>query len=438
MEMERRTGLLAIAVLLLLKPAVAEAATYRILYDFDGSYGVGGPNGGPPLAAPVLAPNGDLYGPAGGGIGNSDRCNGPCGVVFRLTRGAGGAWHESVALNVSTYFDLAPPNSPLTFDARGNLYGSLQGGIGRNWIFQMAPHPNGWGFNVIYQDYGDAVGGVVADGAGNLYGSLGPGNDYSGAIARLSPGSGQWRYTDLRNLCNAKGACPGGADPRAPFSWDAAGNLYGTDYLGGRTCNGSSGCGVAFRMTPNADGSWRYQVLHRFGASKRDGVAPLGGLVVDRSGNAYGTTTAGGPHGLGSVFELSPTSRGAWNETLLYGFPNITLGAAPWGNLVFDAAGNLYGVANGGDVCGIYYCGEVFELMPQRNGRWKYSVLHDFTGPDGEYPYGVVIDNRGRLFGTTLGGGAHGYGVVFEVATPVRGAEGVTRPAASLSRGAAG
>ena len=415
MGVKNLAGMLSVALFAFQVAPAADAGTYRVLYDFNGSYGVGGPDGGPPLAAPVLAPNGDVYGPAGGGIGNSEQCDGPCGVVFKLERRADGTWRESVALNLSTYFDLAAPNSPLAFDARGNLYGSLQGGIGRNWIFQMTRRAGGWGFNVVYGGYGDAVGGVIADGAGNLYGSLGPGIDYSGALAKLSPGSGQWYYTDLHNFCGKNGNCPDGADPRAPFSWDAAGNLYGTDYLGGLPCSGSSGCGVAFRMTPNANGTWHYQVMHRFGAFKRDGVAPWGGLVVDRSGNAYGTTSGGGPHGMGSIFELSPTGRGAWEETLLYGFPNVTLGAAPFGDLVFDAAGNLYGVGNGGDVCGVYYCGEVFELTPQRNGRWTYSVLHDFTGPDGEYPYGVVIDKRGRLFGTTLGGGVHGYGVVFEM-----------------------
>src|ERR1700722_12795800 len=407
MNVKPRGCALGAALLLLPGAALADPGTYSVLYDFDGSFGVGGPNGGPPLAAPTLAANGDLYGPAGGGIGNSVDCTGPCGVIFKLVRSANGQWNESVVLNFSTYFDLAVPNSPLAFDAHGNLYGSLQ-----DWVFQAAPHPGGWGFNLIYHYAGGDVGGVVADSAGNLYGAVAPPSSTRGAIGKLTPGSGNWRYTDLHNLCGKKGLCPNGGDPRAPLTWDAAGNLYGTDYAGGRGCSGS-GCGVAFRMLRNAHGKWRYQVLHHFGAFKRDGTLPWGELIADGAGNAYGTTTGGGPNGRGSIFELSPTASGEWKETLLYGFPDLALGASPWGTLAFDAAGNLYGVANGGNVCGIYYCGEVFELG-QQDGRWAYSVLHDFTGPDGEYPYGIVIDKRGHLFGTALGGGAYGYGVAFE------------------------
>jgi hypothetical protein len=409
MKMKHLACALAAAVLVLPRATLADPATYSVLYDFDGSFGVGGPNGGPPLAAPTLAANGDLYGPAGGGIGNSVDCSGPCGVIFKLSHGGNGRWSESVALNFSTYFDLAVPNSPVAFDGRGNLYGSLE-----DWVFEATPDPGGWGFNLIYHDNGSDVGGVVADSAGNLYGALAPASSTRGAIGRLSPGSSNWRYTHLHNLCGKNGLCPNGGDPRAPLTWDAEGNLYGTDYAGGRGCSGS-GCGVAFRMLRRANGSWRYQVLHRFGAFKRDGTLPWGELIVDRSGDAYGTTTGGGPHGMGSIFELSPTTAGTWKETLLYGFANAMLGASPWGTLAFDAAGNLYGVANGGNVCGIYYCGEIYELTPQQDGRWAYSVLHDFTGPDGEYPYGIVIDKHGRLFGTALGGGTYGYGVVFEL-----------------------
>jgi uncharacterized repeat protein (TIGR03803 family) len=168
-------------------------------------------------------------------------------------------------------------------------------------------------------------------------------------------------------------------------------------------------------MTPNGNGAWAYHVLHRFGSFKKDGLFPWGGLVVDKSGNAYGTTIAGGPHAFGTVFKLTPTSGGGWKQTLLYGFPDLNLGAHPWGNLVFDKAGNLYGVANGGSACGSYFCGEVFKLTPQTSGKWKYSVVHAFKGPDGAYPYGVVIDKKGNLFGTAWGGGTYDHGVVFEI-----------------------
>lgn len=367
----------------ILAPSAQAGGKYRVLYNFYGNYGVGGPNGGPPLATPVLDASGNLYGPAGGCTGNSSQCDGPCGVVFKMTRRANGKWSESVALNFSTYFNEGVPDSPLVFDSRGNLYGSntLANDPADNWVYQLTPGSSGWGFNLIYQSYGPDVGGVTPDGAGNLYGELGVESDYHTAVGELSPGSSGWVYTDLYTFCENGGNCPDGALPRAPFSWDTKGNLYGADYGGGLSCPGSYGCGVAFQMTRNV----------------------------------YGTTFKGGPHATGTVFKLTQTSGGAWRETLVYAFPDVSLGAYPWGNLVFDKAGNLYGVANGGDSCGAYLCGEVFKLTPQKNGKWRYSVVHGFKGPEGAYPYGVVIDGKGNLFGTTLGGGTYGYGVVYEL-----------------------
>jgi hypothetical protein len=404
---------MAVGFSMLLTTAGSASSTYRVLYSFYGKYGVGGPNGGPPLAAPVLDPNGNLYGPAGGGTGNSVRCSGPCGVVYKMTRRADGNWSESVALNFSTYFDLAAPESPVTFDDQGNLYGTSGGGIGHNWVYRLTPGNGGWGFNLIYQSYSNDPGGLVADGAGNVYGFLGQG---AGAVGALSPASGPWVYTDLYNFCGKNGNCPDGADPRASFSWDAKGNLYGTAYSGGLSCPGTYGCGVAFQVTRNAHGRPIYHVLHRFGAFKGDGISPWGGLVLDKAGSAYGTTIDGGPFARGEIFKLTPQGGSEWKETMLYGFPDVSLGAYPWGNVVFDRSGNLYGVANGGNVCGAYYCGEVFKLTPQTSGQWKYSVLHSFKGSDGAYPYGVVIDRTGHIFGTAWGGGTYNYGVVFEIA----------------------
>jgi uncharacterized repeat protein (TIGR03803 family) len=412
MNLKQFVRIFEVAVAIIVVPIACAGSKYSVLYNFAASR-----NGGPPLAAPVLDPSGNLYGPAGGGVGSSNLCNGPCGVVFKMARSANGKWRESVALNFSTYFNFAPPGSGLSFDSQGNLYGILGGfGAGPNWVYQLTPSGSGWGLNLIYEGYGSDVGGVVADDGGNVYGSVGVGSDYSSTIGKLSPGSQGWTYTNLYEFCGKGGNCRDGAEPRAPLSWDTKGNLYGTDYAGGLACPDGYGCGAAFQMTPNGDGGWTYHVMHRFGSFKQDGEYPWGGLVVDASGNAYGTTLSGGPYGNGTVFKLTENSKGEWKETLLYAFPDVSHGAAPWGNLVFDRAGNLYGVNNGGRyVCGVYYCGEVFKLAPQKNGTWKYSVVHDFAGPDGAYPYGVVIDKQGNLFGTDSGGGTYNNGVVFEI-----------------------
>jgi hypothetical protein len=408
---------LILAIALFSTQAAWAGSKYQVIYDFYGS----GSNGGPPIAAPVLDAGGNLCGPAAGGVGNWDLCSGPCGVVYQLTRGARGKWTESVVFNVSTYFNLAPLAGILAFDRQGNLYGILGGdGAGSNWVYQLTPSSNGWGFNLIYEGYGPDAGGLLPDGAGNLYGAVGVGSAYRSTLGKMSPGSSGWIYTNLYTFCATSGNCPDGAEPIAPFSWDTKGNLYGADHAGGIPRRGTNGLGVAFRMTPNRDGTWTYHVLHRFGSVGTDGRFPWGGLTVDASGNAYGTTLNGGPNGApygnGTVFKLALTSRGEWKETLVYGFPNVNLGAFPWGNLVLDKAGNLYGVNNGGKaVCGVYLCGQVFKLTLEKGGKWKYSVVHQFTGPDGAYPYGVVIDKQGNLFGTAWGGGTYNYGVVFEI-----------------------
>jgi len=154
--------------------------------------------------------------------------------------------------------------------------------------------------------------------------------------------------------------------------------------------------------------------MHSFSGGS-DGQYPWNaGLVLDAKGNAYGTTLQGGSSG--TVFELSPAGDGQWRETVLYNFPNAEEnGGGPAAGLAFDKAGNLYGTTSaGGDpICS---CGVVFKLTPGSNGKWKYSVLHRFTGQDGRGPEAsMILDDNGNIYGTTTEGGPGGYGVVFEI-----------------------
>jgi uncharacterized repeat protein (TIGR03803 family) len=173
--------------------------------------------------------------------------------------------------------------------------------------------------------------------------------------------------------------------------------------------------GVAFQLEHTAEG-WKEHVLHSFPASRGDGYPPSSGLTLDASGNLYGITEQGGGSASGTVFRLSPQPDGHWNETILYFFPNGSRnGEGPAAGLVFDKAGNLYGTTTGGgdSKCS---CGVVFKMAPQSNGKWKYQVLHRFTGADGYSPQaGVILDDKGNLYGTTTEGGPGGYGVVYEI-----------------------
>jgi len=177
-------------------------------------------------------------------------------------------------------------------------------------------------------------------------------------------------------------------------------------------------------LTPGAWAQSKYKTLYKFSGGK-DGRSPQASLTFDQAGNLYSTTYSGGPHNLGTVFKLTPNADGSWRESVLHSFcsrTNCGDGAEPPASLIFDQAGNLYSTTNyGGDVsCNTGYgCGVVFKLVPNSNGGWKETVLHTFFDHPGVYPSaGVIFDPAGNLYGTTLGDGRENrgtFGSVFEI-----------------------
>jgi uncharacterized repeat protein (TIGR03803 family) len=206
-----------------------------------------------------------------------------------------------------------------------------------------------------------------------------------------------------QTLYNFTGAWDGG-DPLSSLVMDASGNLYGTTFVGG-----AHGAGEVFELSPNTSGGWTESVLYTF-TSGADGANPYyADVIFDEAGNLYGTTVEGGAHNLGVVFELTPTGNG-WSESVLYSFAGGNDGANPYSGLLFDPAGNLYGTTYGG---GANSDGTVFQLKHSHD-QWTEQVIHTFDFTTGAFPVGgLVFDRRGDLFGTTQGGGASGAGVVF-------------------------
>jgi uncharacterized repeat protein (TIGR03803 family) len=219
-----------------------------------------------------------------------------------------------------------------------------------------------------------------------------------------------------------------GAFPMAGLVLDGAGNLYGTTSQGGGLQNcGGYGCGIAFELVapPNPGGTWTEKLLYSF-TGLSDGEEPEGSLIFDSLGNLYSTAYGGGG-GFGTVFELSPGANGLWTETTLYEFggPPNGDGAAPAAGLVFDDAGNLYGTTVAGVISG-NCCGTVFRLAPPPSPgrRWVETLVYAFTNEsDGYFLYSTLIIVRGSLLGTTLQGGQYGFGTVFQLTQAPSGVE---------------
>ena len=206
--------------------------------------------------------------------------------------------------------------------------------------------------------------------------------------------------TVLYNFC-AQTSCVDGETPYGSLVADGSGNLYGTTYQGG-----AHSFGEVFELV-NSNGTWSENVIYSFlGAGSNDGAYPFAGLVIDTAGNLYGTTYQGGASSQGTVFKLSK-SGSTWTETVLHTFDDISGddGYYPYGNLVFDAAGNLYGTTVYG---GKFGGGTVFQLKAS-NGKYTYKLIHAFTTSSSSayYPYaGLVVDSKnGYLYGTTYYGG---------------------------------
>jgi uncharacterized repeat protein (TIGR03803 family) len=250
------------------------------------------------------------------------------------------------------------------------------------------------------------------------------------------PASAEWKEKVLYSFQGGTD----GAYPSGGVVSDKQGNLYGATQQGGGTnCSPMAACGTVYQLVPPAKKGdpWTENVLHVFqGKQHNDGEFPSGGVIADAVGNIYGTSSYGGTGdcvllgikgGCGTVFELSPpqTKGDKWTYTILYSFKGGKDGYLPFGDLVFDSAGNLYGATyfggGKGTTCNPYYqyCGTVFRMSPPKikGGAWTEKVLHRFAGgADGANPSGgLVLGNTGVVYGTTSTGGNSGCKTTYSV-----------------------
>lgn len=313
------------------------------------------------------------------------------------------------------------PQTTLLRDAQGDLFGTaLQGKPKKSTgiVYELTPKGR---LIVVHAFRGHADGRepqfstVVADPAGNLYGTTQSGGKpigaFGGTVFKIAPdGTESFPYVF--------GGVPDGQTPSAGLTMDASGNLYGTTLTGGTECttpSRRSGCGTVFKLAPNGTES----VLHAF-QGPPDGYDLISAnLLVDGSGDVYGVTYAGGnsdncagpgePGGCGTIFEIS--AGGAY--TILHNFQGLSAstndGAFPLSTLIPDDAGNLYGATFSGggestDGTGcVRGCGTIFKLAP----GGTETVLYAFQGgANGSGPIGgLVRDMQGNLYGTANVGG---------------------------------
>lgn len=251
---------------------------------------------------------------------------------------------------------------------------------------------------------------MISDDKGRLYGVtlLGANNACylgCGTVFRLMPSASGYTETILYRFNGGTD----GMNPSGGLVRDATGALYGVTQGGGNgTCN-SEPCGVVFKLTPSESG-YTESVLYRFTGYPNDGSTPYGRLIADSSGTLYGTTAFGGSAGQGTVFKLTPNASG-YTENVLYNFQGGQDGGTPIAGLMIDHSGVLYGTTQGD-----FAIGTAFSLTPS-GSVYAENVLHRFNGGlDGKHPTGSVLEGaNGKLYGTTLGGGDRRRGTAFEL-----------------------
>jgi uncharacterized repeat protein (TIGR03803 family) len=434
LDINLRPGTMAVVLAVLVQTVIigvplAQAQTYTVLHTFTGGADGGGPEGGLMMDAA-----GNLYGTT---YGYEQPCGSQCGTVFKM-KPTGHGWVLTPLYKFSGGNDGGNPYAAVVFGPDGALYGTTDFGgsncpsdgqydTGCGTVFRLTPQPTAcnsalcpWTETVLYRFTGGANDGalptsqVTFDTAGNLYGTTYSGgvytpncyygDDWCGTIFKLTHSNGGWTESVPYIFTGGND----GANPIAGLTADAAGNFYGA-----AEANGKGGGGTIFELTPSGSG-WTENTLLSFIANSGGGYFPRGELIFDPAGNLYGTTEFGGeyPNEGGTVFELSP-SGGGWTITGGYSLPGVTEHGGPLGGVVRDSAGNLYGTAF---QLGSNNVGLVFKLTPS-SGGWTYTVLHEFAvGDGGDFPSGnLVLDAQGNLYGTAGGGGAHGWGVVWEI-----------------------
>jgi uncharacterized repeat protein (TIGR03803 family) len=318
----------------------------------------------------------------------------------------------TVLHNFTNQSDGGTPVAGVTFDQQGRIYGTAASGGSHQdgVVYRLVREGEGRIFSPLYSfgsqehDGANPYARVLFGPDGLLYGTTyNGGAEDSGTVFSLRPPATACKTALCPWLETVLYNFTGGADGAGPaygdLAFDQDGNIYGT------TVGGGSGWGVVFKLTRSGSG-WTESVLWNFTGGS-DGGLPFGGVISDNAGNLYGTTNSGGTNESGTVYELSPTQSG-WSETTLYSFTGEYGDGA--GSLIMDAHGNLFGIA------GSFFnpSSGAYELTPQ-NGTWSFTLLQSF---ENEYTGPVAapaFDSQGNLYGPLPTDGSDGEGEIFKL-----------------------
>jgi uncharacterized repeat protein (TIGR03803 family) len=325
---------------------------------------------------------------------------------------------EKVLYQFGYGFAGTTPQGAVAFDTAGNLYSSvIDGGAPKcGTIFELTASSAYSAFTAIHvfecapDDGATPRGNLIFDNAGNLYSvTYNGGSSDNGTVLELTPGSDGWTESVLYSFS----AGEDGAHPEPSLIMDKSGNLYGTTASGGNTGCDGAGCGTVFELEYSPTG-WTEKVLYSF-TGRADGADPKG-IAFNSQGRIYGVTY-GGKDTYGTIFELTPGAS-QWFQKVLYTFTDEIDGAHPFGGIVLDAAGNIYGTTSGFYT---FSSGTVFELK-RAGSSWELNTLYTFGGtPEGANPTGTLTIAKGNLYGTTYNGGTYSAGTVFELSPSVSG-----------------
>ena len=392
-------AIVAFILIAALAPDAGAASKYRTLYRFKGGTNGSGPSG------LIFDAAGNLYGTtqSGGAYG--------AGTVFKLDR----TGKKTVLHSFGAGYGAIPdPYQTLVFDAAGNLYGTTVSGgaTGRGTAFELDTSGTEitlYSFCISAQfpcvDGASPTAGLLFDQTGALYGTTWLGGDqYVGVVFKLtSDGQGNWSETVLHSFEISDGDQPIGG-----LVWDTSHtNFYGTTMT-----DPPNGWGNVFEM----DTTGTETVLHSF-LDPTEGVQPYKPPSFDATGNLYGTDGYGGNpscpgpfgNGCGTVWKLDTDG----SLTVLHAFTGGKDGSTPFSGLTFDQSGNFYGMTSAG---GAYGYGVVFKGTVGQDGKVKMTILHSFANRPGAYPCSnLIIDTSGNLYGTTQGDGVTTFGSVFEI-----------------------